>query len=354
MPNYSVVGSCNGVNCRGLSKVPSFDWRSAGLYYHSLKSFYQNTFGERVWKISVDAGLTCPNRDGSLGTSGCVFCDPESFSPSRRQNLPSPSGRGAGGEGVEDHSSLPFPIDQQIQAGINRLAGRNRAGKFIAYFQPSTNTYGPIERLRELFLEAISHPDVVGLAIGTRPDCVGDDVLDLLAELAERTWLIVEYGLQTIHDRTLDLIRRGHHFDAFMDAYQRSRKRGLNVGTHIILGLPGETRENMMQTAETLAKLDIHSIKPHNLYAVRNTELADWVSAGRVRLPEMQEYVGWLVDFLEKIPGRVVIERLCGDAPRRYLVGPQWCLDKGSLYRAVEAEFRRRGTWQGWIVDSEE
>ena len=316
--------------------ISSKDWQSAGLLYHSLNFFHQKKFGERVWKISVDAGCTCPNRDGTLATCGCVFCDPESFSPSRRQNLPSPSGRGAGGE-----------VGDQIEAGIRRLSGRNRAQKFVAYFQPATNTYGPIDRLRQAFQEALSHPEVVGIIIGTRPDCVDEDVLDMLEELAGRTWLVVEYGLQTIHDRTLDLIGRGHHFDAFIDAYQRSRRRGLNVGVHVILGLPGESRDDMLATARTLAKLDIHSIKPHNLYAVRNTVLADWVAAGRIQLPELPEYVGYLVDFLEQLPDRIVVERLCGDAPPEYLVGPEWCLDKAAFHRAVEAEFRRRGTYQG-------
>lgn len=307
------------------------DWRSAGLLYHSLNFFHQKKFGERVWKISVDAGCTCPNRDGTLATCGCVFCDPESFSPSRRVRLPT--------------------IADQIEAGIRRLSSQNRAQKYLAYFQPATNTYGPIDRLRQAYREALSHPKVVGLTIGTRPDCVGEDVLDLIEELAGRTWLVVEYGLQTIHDRTLDLIGRGHHFDAFTDAYQRSRRRGLNVGVHVILGLPGESRDDMLATARTLAKLDVHSIKPHNLYAVRNTVLADWVAAGRVRLPELHEYVGYLVDFLEQLPGRIVVERLCGDAPPQYLVGPGWCLDKAAVHRAVEAEFRRRGTRQGALVD---
>ena len=198
-----------------------------------------------------------------------------------------------------------------------------------------------------LIEEALSHPQVVGLAIGTRPDCVSEEVLDLLAELAGRTWLVVEYGLQTIHDRTLDLLNRGHHYDAFLDAYQRSRRRNLNVGVHVILGLPGESRDDMLATARALARLDLHSVKPHNLYAVRNTRLADDVAAGRVRLPEFSEYVGYLVDFLEQLPGDFVIERLCGDAPPEYLVGPPWCLDKAAVRSAVEAEFRRRGTWQG-------
>ncbi|MBN1394335.1 MAG: TIGR01212 family radical SAM protein [Pirellulales bacterium] len=323
------------------------EWREVGFYYHSLNFFLRKKFGERVWKISLDAGCTCPNRDGTLATEGCVFCDPESFSPSRRQNLLSPFGKGSGGAGGKDRSSLPFPIAEQVRAGIEHLNRRHRARKFIAYFQPATNTYGPIDRLRRAYFEAISRPEVVGMAIGTRPDCTGEEVLDLLAEIAGRTWLVVEYGVQSVHERTLDILGRRHSFDDFLDARQRCRMRSLNVAAHVILGAPGESREEMLETARTLARLDLHSIKPHNLYAVRNTVLADWVAAGRVRLPERDEYVGWLVDFLELIPERVVVERLCGDAPRRYLVGPEWCLDKASVRRAVEAEFRRRGTYQG-------
>ncbi|MEN6451075.1 MAG: TIGR01212 family radical SAM protein [Thermoguttaceae bacterium] len=242
---------------------------------------------------------------------------------------------------------MPSSITSQLDAAIGRLKRRRAADRFIAYFQPGTNTYGPIDLLRHAYLEAASHPDVVGLAIGTRPDCVDDKILDVLAEVASRTWLIVEYGLQTVHDRTLDRLRRGHHYDAFVDAYQRSRQRGLDVGVHVILGLPGESRDDMLTTARTLAQLDIHSVKPHNLYAVRNTALAEQVLAGEVRLPEFDEYIGYLVDFLEELPGRFVIERLCGDAPPEYLAGPQWCLNKTAVRQAVDAEFRRRGSWQG-------
>jgi uncharacterized protein len=303
------------------------DWRSAGLRFYGLNFFHQKTFGTRVWKVSVDAGCTCPNRDGTLATLGCVFCDPESFSPSRRLRLPR--------------------VTDQLAEGIRRLGHRRRVENVIAYFQPGSNTYGPIDRLQAAFAEALSHPKVVGLIIGTRPDCAGDEVLDLLAGLAQRTWLMVEYGLQTVHDRTLDRLNRHHHFDAFLDACRRSRQRRLNVGVHVILGLPGESRDDILTTARTLAGMEIHSIKLHNLYAVRNTVLADEVTAGRIRLPEFNEYVGYLVDFLEEMPGNVVVDRLCGDAPREYLVGPQWCLDKSAVRRAVEAEFHRRGTWQG-------
>ena len=301
--------------------VSPTDWQSTGLLYHSLGVFYRSTFGERVWKISVDAACTCPNRDGAISSRGCVFCDPESFSPSRR---------------VGELAHRPAIIDQ-ITTGISCVKRRCKANKFIAYFQPATNTYGPIDRLKKAFHEAASHPDVVGLAIGTRPDCVDDEVLDMLAELAERTWLVVEYGVQTIHDRTLDLLRRGHRFDAFLDAFQRSRSRGLNVGAHVILGLPGESRDDMQATARALARMDIHSVKPHNLYAVRNTVLADWVSAGTVRLPDLHEYVGYLVDFLELTPGRVGRRA----ALRRY--APRISRRPAVVFEQRSGSSRRRG-----------
>jgi uncharacterized protein len=299
----------------------------AGALYCDLNSFYRKKFGAKVWKLSLDAGCGCPNRDGTLATLGCVFCDPASFSPARRTGIRS--------------------LAEQVREGIERLRHRYGAERFVAYFQPGTNTYGPVEQLRAAYASALAHPAVVGLAIGTRPDCVSDEVLDLLAELGQRTWVVIEYGLQTIHDRTLDLLGRGHHYDAFLDAYRRTRARNLDIGVHIILGLPGESRDDMRTTARELARLEIHSVKLHNLYAVRNTVLADEVAAGRIRLVELAEYVEYAVDFLEQLPDHIVIERLCGDAPPEYLIGPQWCQDKPAVRAAIEAEFRRRGTRQG-------
>jgi uncharacterized protein len=299
----------------------------AGLLYHTLNFFYHKKFGQKIRKISLDAGFNCPNRDGALATGGCVFCDPESFSPSRRLKLSS--------------------ILAQLEEGIGRLSARYVAGGFVAYFQPGTNTYAPVDRLRSVFEEALAHPKVVGLAIGTRPDCVPDAVLDLLAELSKRTYLIVEYGLQSTHNRSLDWIERGHDFHTFVDAYKRSRMRNLLVGVHVILGLPGETSEDMLTTARELACLEIHAVKLHNLYAVRNTPLAEMVARGEVELPRFEDYVNRVVDFLELLPPECVIDRLSGDAPPQYLVGPQWCLDKRAIRTAVEAEFRRRGTRQG-------
>lgn len=303
------------------------NWHDAGLLYHSLNFFYRNRFGTKVWKLSLDAGCNCPNRDGTLATLGCIFCDPASFSPSRRGGLRS--------------------ISDQVEDGIGRLKQRYAADRFIAYFQPGTNTYGPIEQLGTAYLQALACPDVVGLAVGTRPDCVSEQVLDLLAKIAQETWVTLEYGLQTIHNRTLDLLNRGHHYDAFLDACQRTKRRNLDMGVHVILGLPGESRNDMRATARELARLGIHSIKLHNLYAVRNTALADQIAAGQTRLPEFSEYVEYVVDFLEELPDDVVIERLSGDAPPEYLVGPQWCLNKTAIRSGVEAEFRRRGTRQG-------
>ncbi len=304
-----------------------YDWRSAGLLFNSLNYFYRQHFGARVWKISIDAGCGCPNRDGRLATSGCVFCDPASFSPSRRRAL--------------------RPIREQIRGGVAARRAQNKEARFIAYFQPGTNTYGATDVLVAAYREAVDHPDVVGLIVGTRPDCVSDEILDILRQIAQRKWLLLEFGLQSIHDKTLRRINRGHDYQAFLDAYGRSRARGLQLGVHVILGLPGETRDDMLATADALAALEIHSLKPHNLYAVHGTQLADEVKAGQVQLPGRDEYVSLLVDFLERLPAAMVIDRLCGDAPREYLLGPQWCLNKSAVREAVDAEFRRRGTWQG-------
>jgi radical SAM protein (TIGR01212 family) len=303
------------------------DWASAGLCYHSLNFFCHKKFGHKVRKLSLDAGCTCPNRDGTLATLGCIFCEPESFSPSRRMGTVS--------------------VADQIQEGIGRLGRRYGATRLVAYFQPGTNTYGPIDRLRSAYQQALAYPEIVGIAIGTRPDCANEEVLDLLTEMAAKTWVVVEYGVQTIHDRTLDLLNRGHHYDAFLDAYRRTRSRNLDIAVHVILGLPGESRDDMTATARALARLQIFAVKLHNLYAVRNTVLAGQVAAGQVRLPEFDDYVGWAVDFLEELPGGVVIDRLSGDAPPEYLLGPQWCLDKAAVRAAIDAEFRRRGTHQG-------
>lgn len=309
------------------SRNSALNWREAGLRYFSYNYFLRAKFGHRVQKVSVDAGFTCPNVDGTVAIGGCTFCDNRSFSPSRR--LPRQS------------------ITEQIDDGIGRLKRRYVCDHFMAYFQPATNTYAPVERLRPLYEQALSHPSVVALAIGTRPDCVPNDVLDLLSEVSERTYLSVEYGMQTIHDRSLDWMNRAHHHDAFLDAIERSRGRGFEICAHVILGLPGESHDDMLATAREVARLEIDAVKIHNLYAVKNTPLAEQVIRGEVTLMERDAYISTLVDVLELLPASIIVERVSGDAPPSYFVGPSWCLDKPAVRAALDAELARRDTWQG-------
>lgn len=303
-------------------------WREAGLRYYSYNFALKRKFRFRVQKISIDAGFTCPNVDGTVAKGGCTFCDNRSFSPSRR--LPKADIRG------------------QIDQSIARMRKRyENCSHFLAYFQPATNTYAPVERLRPLYEQALAHPQVVGMAIGTRPDCVPDDVLDLLEEFASQTYLSVEYGMQTMHDRSLDWMNRGHHHGAMVDAVERSRGRGFEICAHLILGLPGESHDDMLASAREVTRLGIDAVKIHNLYCVKNTPLADQVVAGEVKLMERDDYVRTLVDVLELLPPNMVVERISGDAPPDYFVGPSWCLDKPSVKLAVEQEMGRRDTWQG-------
>jgi radical SAM protein (TIGR01212 family) len=304
-----------------------FDWRAAGLRYFAYNFFLRRKFGHRVQRISVDAGLTCPNVDGTIATGGCVFCDNRSFSPSRRLS----------------HRSIP----EQLDEGLRRMQRRYGCEHFLAYFQPSSNTYAPVARLREAYEQALAHPGIIGLAIGTRPDCVPDDVLDLLTELAGQTYLCVEYGMQTMHDRSLAWMNRGHRHAAFVDAMQRSRGRGFEICAHLIVGLPGESREDVLASASELVRWQVDAVKIHNLYAVRNTRLAEQWQRGEVRLLERDEYLDTLIAILERLPPRMVVERISGDAPREYFVAPAWCLDKAAVRTALEAELRRRDTWQG-------
>lgn len=303
-------------------------WREAGLRYYCCNFFLKSRFGQRVQKVSLDAGFTCPNVDGTVALGGCTFCDNRSFSPSRR--LP-----------------LRGDINAQIDEGIVRLKRRYKVDRFIAYFQPATNTYAPVEKLRPLYETALAHEQIVGMAIGTRPDCVADDVLDLLQELASKTYLSVEYGMQTIHNRSLDAMNRGHHHDAMIDAVERSRGRGFEIGAHLILGLPDETHDDMLASAQELARLGVDAVKIHNLYAVKNTVLGDQVVRGEVELMERDAYVQILVDVIERLPPEMVVDRISGDAPPDFFIGPSWCLDKSGLRAAVEEEMRRRDTWQG-------
>lgn len=303
------------------------DWRGLGHRYYALNLYYRHRFGSRVQKISLDGGFTCPNVDGTVAIGGCTFCDNKAFSPSRRVRRDA--------------------IESQIQRGIEGLRRRYNSERFIAYFQPATNTYGSLDKLRLLWETAIADERIVGLIIGTRPDCVPDDVLNLVDEFAERIYVSLELGVQTIHNASLDWMNRGHHHDAALDAMNRASGRKFDVSLHIMLGLPGESRQMMLETAKQTAVWKPAGVKIHNLYAVERTKLVDQIQNGDVTLMEMEEYVDVLAEFLEYLPPETVIERISGDAPPSNLVAPQWCLAKGSIKQTLIDTLERRNTYQG-------
>ncbi len=295
--------------------------------YRAFSRFLREKFAAKVYRVTIDAGFTCPNVDGTLAVGGCVYCDNRSFSPNRR--LPRTT------------------LREQVERGVQILSQRYGAKQFLAYFQAATNTYAPVDKLRRWYDEALAHPQIVGLAVGTRPDCVSDDVLNLLQSYARRMYVCLELGLQTIHDRSLDWMNRGHHYDAFVDAVRRAQGRGLDLCAHVILGLPGESHADMLATADALAALPVHAVKIHNLHVVRDTPMERMYHEGSVRMLEFSEYVSLVCDFLERLPPTMVIHRLSGEAPPDYLVAPLWCLDKPALLAAIHAELARRDSWQG-------
>jgi radical SAM protein (TIGR01212 family) len=295
--------------------------------YNDLNSHLRGIFGCRVQKITVDAGLTCPNRDGTISTGGCIYCNARG------------SGSGAHARGLS--------ITAQLNSGKWALARRYQARKFIAYFQSFSNTYAPFHRLKALFDEALAVEDVVGLAIGTRPDCVSEPVLDLLQEYARSRLIWIEYGLQSARDRTLAFINRGHDVACFLKAVKDTRNRGIKICAHVILGLPHETRDDMLFTAHTLADAGIDGVKLHLLYVVQDTRLEALFRAGAFRCLDRGEYVELVVDVLERLPPQVVIQRLTGDPHPAELVAPRWCLDKAGTLIDIRAALERRNTWQG-------
>ncbi|MCF8062170.1 MAG: TIGR01212 family radical SAM protein [Deltaproteobacteria bacterium] len=297
--------------------------------YRDFNGYLRELFGERVQKVSLDAGLGCPNRDGTISSEGCVYCDPLG------------SGSGAlSRDGV--------PIEVQIRQGIRAASRRYGARRFIAYFQSFSNTYAPVPVLARLYDRALAEPGVVGLAVGTRPDCVDAGILDLLASYRKRVLVWVEYGLQSAHDATLEVIRRGHDAACFERAVRLTADRGLNVCAHIILGLPGESQGMMMETARYVARLPVHGLKIHGLYVIEETALSRWFRAGGFRCLDRGTYVDLVVDVLERIPEDVVIQRLTGDPPHGLtLVAPDWARDKRKTLERIRERLHERGTWQG-------
>ncbi len=296
-------------------------------HYRVFSEHLKARFGGRVHKISVDAGFSCPNRSPGRGGHGCLFCDPG----------------GSGAVGIERNLS----VAEQLEMGKEVMIRKYKAKRFIAYFQPFSNTYGPIAKLRRLYDEALTVDGIVGLAVGTRPDCLPPEVLDLLAEYHRRTDFWLEIGLQSIHDSTLEFLRRGHDYACFLNAYHAAKARDLRVCAHVILGLPGENREAILATADEMARLRPDGIKIHLLHILAGTPLGNLYRRGKIRLLGQDDYVTLAVDFLERLHPETFIHRLTGDGPRHLLLAPLWSLNKWEVLNAIDAEFERRGTRQG-------
>ncbi len=296
------------------------------MYYYPFNKYLREKFGEKVRRLSLNAGFTCPNRDGKLGTEGCVFCNEYGFS------------RFAGKK---------ISLDEQIVSSMKRAAEKYGVRKFIAYFQNATNTYADVRDLKAAYDVIKNYPEIVGLFISTRPDCAGDEVLDLIAGYIGLYEVWIEYGLQSAHDRTLRGINRGHTFSVTAEAIKRTAERGIKVGAHVILGLPGESREDMIATAKEVSGLPVSGVKLHLLHVLKDTKLEEAYRRGEVELMEREEYVGAACDFLEYTrPDRIVL-RLVSDAKEDYLVAPGWMNDKMKVIGAIEDEFSKRGTCQG-------
>lgn len=295
--------------------------------YNSLSSFLKNKFGEKVYKVSLNGGFTCPNRDGSKGSGGCIYCNPESNQPL---------------------SKCSESIKEQLFRDIDYIKKRHRGTKkFISYFQHFSNTYKPAPELKKLYHEAISHPDVVGVAISSRPDCLNDETLKLLEQLNNETFLWLEFGLQSANDRTLDLLNRGHTSADFASAVKRAHGCGIMTCAHIILGLPNETHDDMMKTIALLAELKVWGVKLHNLHILKDTPLAKMYEEGKVPALSLEEYARLVVDCLERLPKETIIHRFNSHSPRRLTIAPAWSVNKLATMNAVHNELERRDAYQG-------
>lgn len=302
--------------------------------YNSYIGYFKKTYGERLQKVVVDAGFTCPNRDGLVGTGGCTYCDNAAFHPG--------------------YSTAGVPIHEQIDEGIKFHRVRYRkAEKFLAYFQPYSNTYAPLERLREVYEEALSHPLVAGIVIGTRPDCVDEAKIDYLASLARDHVVVIEYGIESVYDRTLQRINRGHSFEDAVRAVEMTAARGLTQGAHFIFGLPGETVEDMIAYAPIINKMPLHSVKFHQLQIVRGTAMerefashpSDFVTFS------LDEYLDFIADLLERLRPDLYIERFAGEVPPRFVNSTPWGLLRNTeLIRLLEQRLEQRETYQGRLI----
>ena len=299
--------------------------------YNDFNTYLRNRFGCRVQKVTIDAGFSCPNRDGTISSDGCIYCD----------------GKGSGTGAARRTES----ITRQLREGKARLGIRYKAKKFIAYFQAFTNTHAPCHVLRTRYDEALADPDVVGLAIGTRPDCIDEARLSLIQEYTKDHMVWIEYGLQSMHNRTLESIHRGHTFEDFVRAVKMTQGRNMLICAHVILGLPGESREDVIDTARAIADLGIDGVKIHSLYVLRETPLARLFEAGGCTALDQETYAAWVVAFLENLPPAIVIQRLTGDPDPSALLAPAWTLKKQKTLALIQEKLEAGATWQGKCLD---
>lgn len=291
-------------------------------FYKTANSYFKERFGFKVYKLALDGGMTCPNRDGTLGTRGCIFC----------------SGGGSGDFAQKQCGDIKLQLEQAKA----RLSGKNHGEHFIAYFQSFTNTYADVDTLRNLFLPAISEPSVVGLSVATRPDCLPQNIIELINELNQIKPVFIELGLQTIHEKTAQFIRRGYELKVYDEAVSSLQKTGVHIITHIILGLPGETKEMMMQTAKHIGNVGSHGIKLQLLHVLKGTDLATFYEGGIFKTLSETEYIDALCECVLSLPNGTVLHRITGDAPKSLLVAPMWSADKKRILQKIKDEFSHR------------
>jgi hypothetical protein len=302
-------------------------WIIINMRYNSFGSYVKRKFGTAVHKVNIDAGFTCPNRDGTLGVTGCIYCNNDSFRPS---------------------SCKPaLSVREQIKNGISYLKKRYGVEKFLAYFQPYTNTHAPVDVLEKLYLEALEEPSVIGLAIGTRPDCIDEEKLSLLKRLSETHFILVEYGLQSIYDKSLEWINRGHDYRTFLHAVETTKAKGIHTGAHVIVGFPTETKEEMLRMAEEVSETGIEFLKIHQLQVIKDTPLADIYRDSPFHVFGYEEYIDFIVDFIERLSPEIVLQRLFATAPDDILIAPKWGRSRHEILRDIERKFIEKNTFQG-------
>jgi radical SAM protein (TIGR01212 family) len=305
----------------------NFPFPTDGKRYYTWNRHLRDEFGMKIFKVALDAGFDCPNRDGTVAFGGCTFCS-------------------AAGSGDFAGDRVDSIVDQ-FEERKNKMHQKWKDAKYMAYFQAYTNTHAPLSVIKEKFEAALAIDGVVGLSIATRPDCLPDDVVEYLAELNERTYLWVELGLQTVHERTANLINRAHDFSCYLEGVQKLRNHGIRVCTHIINGLPLEDNEMMLETVREVAKLDVQGIKIHLLHLLKGTPMIKQYEKGLVEFMDKDDYIGLVVDQLELLPPKMVIHRITGDGPINLMIGPMWSVNKWDVLNGIDAELERRESWQG-------